>query len=138
MNNPIRHLKSLPWLPLLQIAALTHVIIIAAEIILLWAAQFPLVVKIIKMLFAPPLGLLMPFIIALGVGALAVYILEQWKTVYINTATLWCLIACLFLGLVLKSLSPLPSLLLFLEQISVFGMIVGVFWKGRPYWRYWR
>lgn len=138
MNDPIRRLKSLPWLPLLQIATLTHIIIITAEISLLWAGQFPPVLQILKMLFTPPLGLFLPFIIALGCGALAVYILEQWKTVYINTATLWCLIACLFLGIVLKSWSPLPALLLVLDRISVFGMIVGVFWKGRPYWRYWR
>lgn len=73
---------------------------------------------------------------AVGIGALAVYLCERWlPQVLLNTSSLWALVLCLLLGLVLKSLLPLPSLLLDLSQFTLVGVIVGVFWKGRPYWR---
>lgn len=73
---------------------------------------------------------------AVGIGTLAVYLCERWlPQVLLNTSSLWALVLCLLLGLVLKSLLPLPSLLLDLSQFTLIGVILGVFWKGRPYWR---
>jgi CHASE2 domain-containing sensor protein len=73
---------------------------------------------------------------AIGVGALAVYLLERfYQQVIINTASLWALVLCLALFLFLKSLVPLMPILVNFEQIQLIGIILGIFWKGRPYWR---
>jgi hypothetical protein len=72
---------------------------------------------------------------AVGVGALAVYLLKRfYPQVLINTASLWALIPCLLLFLFIKSLLPIPGLVN-LTYPQLLGIIVGVFWKGRPYWR---
>jgi len=79
----------------------------------------------------------MPVAAAIGLGALAVYLLERQCTqVSINSSNLWALVPCLLLTLWLKSLLPLDSFgLLSLSESVLIGIIVGIFWKGRPYWR---
>jgi hypothetical protein len=82
------------------------------------------------------LGLLITFGTAIGVGVIAVYILERfYKQVIINSAILWALVLCLALLFLLKSLIPLTPILIRLDQTQLIGIILGVFWKGRPYWR---
>lgn len=138
MADPLRHLKLLPWLPLLQLAALTTAIIVAIEFLLLLGyvniSAFRQILELL--LFAPPLGILINFAAAVGTGALAVLLLERlYRRVIVNTATLWALVLCLALGLGLKTLLPIPAFLVSLGQMQLVGAIVGVFWKGRPYWR---
>lgn len=88
------------------------------------------------MLFSPPLGVLTQVAIAIGMGALAVYWLEVWQQRYIlNSSTLWLLVGCLLLGLLIKSLLRLPDFLVDLSRLAFMGILIGVFWKGRPYWR---
>ena len=137
MADPLRRLKFLPWLPLLQLAALTTAIIIAIEFLLLLVyANVPAFRQSLELLFAPPLGILVNFATAIGVGALVVVLLERlYRQVIINTATLWALVLCLALGLGIKTLLPVPPFLISLGQMQLVGAIVGVFWKGRPYWR---
>jgi len=130
-------LKRLPWRSLLQVAALTTLIIAVGEAILVWAFQESFISRnLLKLLLSGPFGILMPVAAAIGVGALAVYLLEQQFTqVSINSSNLWALVSCLLLTLWIKSLLSLPSLgLLSLSQPILLGIIVGVFWKGRPYW----
>jgi hypothetical protein len=69
-------------------------------------------------------------------GALAVYLLEWWQKQWLlNNSTLWALVLCLFIGLLLKSFLPLPAIFLTASKASLISLAVGVFWKGRPYWR---
>ena len=99
-------LKRLPWRSLLQVAACTTVIITVGEVILVWAFQESLVARnILKLLLSGPLGVLIPVAAAIGLGALAVYLIERQCTqVRINTSNLWALVPCLLLTLWLKSL----------------------------------
>ena len=77
----------------------------------------------------------MAFAVAVGVGALAVYLLERLDRLSINTASLWTLVLCLALLLFLKSLL-LPTVLVDVNnEIQLVGIVIGVFWKSRPYWR---
>lgn len=137
MSNPLRSLKFLPWRSLLQISALTTLIVLVVDLVLVWGfTQSSIITNTITMLYAPPLGIFMPIATSVGIGALGVYLCERLLTrVLLNASNLWALVLCLLLGLGLKSLLPLPSLLLNLSQLTLVGVILGVFWKGRPYWR---
>jgi len=137
MTDPLRRLKFLPWRSLIQVSALITIIVIVLEfLIALGYTQSPIVGSVLNILYRPPLGLLLPLITAFGIGALAVYLVERlYQQVSINTGCLWALILCLALLLTLKSLLPLPAIVVKFDQIQLVGMIVGVFWKGRPYWR---
>lgn len=134
MTDPLRSLKYLPWRSLFQVSALTIGIVAALEIILNFAlTKSSIISKIFNLLFAPPLGLLMAFFLAVGVGALAVYLLERFYTqTTISKNSLWALVLCLILILWLKVLLIEP-LILYLNEIQAIGMILGIFWKGRPY-----
>lgn len=137
MTDPLRRLKFLPWRSLFQVSALVAVIVLVLEFLLaLGYTQSVVISQILSILFAPSFRLLMTFAIAVGVGALAVYLLERLhQQVIINTASLWALVLCLVLVLLLKSLLPLPSFLVSMDEMQLVGIILGVFWKGRPYWR---
>lgn len=137
MKNPLWRLKFLPWLSLAQVSALNILIVIILEFVIWIGAtrSYP-INRALIFLYSPPLGIIVSLAISLGIGALAVYLLERvYRRVIINTATLWALTLCLFIGLVVKSLLPVPGFLLNLEEIQVICMIVGVFWKSRHYWR---
>jgi hypothetical protein len=76
--------------------------------------------------------------IAVVFGALAVLICEiAQPQVVLNTSSLWALVLCLIVSLFVKGALSVPSLLLNLSETFVIAMIIGVFWKGKPYWRYW-
>ena len=137
MSNFLRRLKLLPWREMLQIAALVNCIVVGLELFLVWGwIQSEVFGKIFTLLFGSPLGILIPFAIAVGMGALAVYFLEYWQQQFLlNRTTLWVLVLCVLLGLVLKSFLPIPPLLASLSEEALMGVTVGVFWKGRPYWR---
>ncbi len=137
MNNLMQRLKNLPWRWLLQSAAITIVFVVILEITLTLAAiQFPMFRRALGMLFGGPLGILMSVAVAVGTGALSVYLLEIWQQRFLlNASTLWALVGCLLLALFVKSNLPVPSFLLDLSRFGFIGVMLGVFWKGRPYWR---
>jgi hypothetical protein len=136
MSDPIRRLKLLPWRSLLQTSILTIFIVFILELLLVWGyTQSSIIRNTVAMLYSPPLGILMPIAIAVGIGALAVYLCERSQPQVLNTSSLWALVLCLLLALGLKLLLPLPSLLIDSSEFTLIGIIVGVFWKGRPYWR---
>ncbi|MEG3863292.1 peptide chain release factor 1 [Microcoleus sp. herbarium12] len=136
MSNFLRRLKLLPWREMLQIAALVNFIVIGLELFLAWGFMQSRVIRnILTLLYSPSLGILIPFVTAVGMGALAVYFLEYWHQQFLlNRTNLWVLVLCVLLGLVLKSLLPIPALLASLSEAALIGVTVGVFWKGRPYW----
>ena len=136
MNDPLRSLKLLPWRSLLKYAAITIAIATAFDLLLVLVLRY--LVALQKMFFiilAPPLGIVIEIAIGLGIGALAVYLTERQREFMLNASTLWGLVACLILCLWLKSLLPIPSFILNLSELSFIGIILGVFWKSRPYWR---
>ena len=137
MSNFLRRFKLLPWREMLQISALGNSIVVGLELFLAWGfIQSQLFRNVLKLLFGSSLGMLIPFAIAVGMGALAVYFLEYWQQQFLlNRISLWVLVFCILLGLLLKSFLPIPPFLASLSETALIGVAVGVFWKGRPYWR---
>jgi hypothetical protein len=138
MNDPLRRLKQLPWLPLFLVALLTLFWASVLEWLLaLGANQISLVRDALLLLFAPPLNLLMLIAIAIGLGALAVLFLEiMYPQLMITTGTLWALILCVFGVAFIRGLLPSPLALLAPSYSMLIGILLGVFLKGKPYWRY--
>ncbi len=135
MSDFLRRLKILPWQEMLQIAALVNLTVLGIELFLAWGTKIPAISNALRLLYSSSLGILVPVAIAVGMGALAVYFLEYWQQQFLlNQTNLWLLVFCLFLGVFLKSLL-LPPFFISLSQATLIGIAVGVFWKGRPYWR---
>ncbi len=139
MNNPWHNFKQQPWLPLSKVAAFTTVLVVALENLLIWVlTQSEIFRPVSRLLFSRPLAIIWFMAAAIGVGVLGVYICERWQSqVLLNTSSLWALVLCLIVGLLLKSQLPIPLGLVGFSMNAVIGVILGVFWKGRPYWRYW-
>ncbi|WP_009633286.1 hypothetical protein [Synechocystis sp. PCC 7509] len=143
MSNPLRQLKYLPWRSLFIIAGMTFVIVTTVEW-LLWmtynqldeGTQFTIVRILAATLYSPLLSLFTVGAIGVGVGALGVFLLERLeKRVFINAGILWALILCLIVGLIIRSYIPIPALFTDVNQLQLVGMILGVFWQGKRYWR---
>lgn len=138
MNDPLRRLKFLPWIPLLQISLITVLIAIALDVLLnRTVTAVPVILNLLSKLLSSPIGVLIGLAVPVGIGALAVAILERWfQQVIITNATLWALVPCVALWLFLKSWVQLPTALFpGINIVSLIGVVLGVFWKGRPYWR---
>ena len=138
MNDPLRRLKFLPWISLLQISLITVLVAIAFDVLLVQiATAVPVILNLLTKLLNSPIGVLIRLAVPVGIGALAVAILERWfRQVMITNSTLWALVPCVALWLLLKSFVQMPSALFpDLDILSLVGVVVGVFWKGRPYWR---
>ncbi len=137
MINPFERLKHLPWLSLLQVATLVTIFVSVVELLMALAVtKFAPIRSSLQLLYSPPLGILIPLITAAGVGALSVYILERFfREVYIDRSSLWALVPCFILTIFLKSILPFPSFLIAFSQTQIICLMVGMFWKGRPYWR---
>lgn len=139
MNNPWHRLRWLPWRSLILVSVLTIALAAVLDFLLIQGlTQSAIVRSALVFLLSPPWSLLAIAATGVGIGALAVLLFERLpKQVLIDTSTLWALILCLILGLGLKSLFPLARILTGLNYTQVIGILVGVFWKGRHYWR-WR
>ena len=138
MANPLRRLKFLPWRSLFLISSLVTLIVIVVDFLIAIGYTYsPAIRQALNLLYAPTLGIIVDFGLIVGIGALAVYLLEKlYPNLSINTAILWALVLCLALALVVKSLLPLPkALVISFNEIQLMGIVIGVFWKGRPYWR---
>lgn len=139
MNNPWHRLRWLPWRSLILVSVLTIALAAVLDFLLIQGlTQSAIIRSALVFLLSPPWSLLAIAATGVGIGALAVLLFERLpKQVLIDTSTLWALILCLILGLGLKSLFPLARILTGLNYTQVIGILVGVFWKGRRYWR-WR
>lgn len=138
MSDPFRRLKFLPWRSLLQVTVIVLAMITVVEFLLGPGLQVQGIAALLGLLYTPPWVMLTLFGVGVGVGALATWVLERLDPPgYINAAILWALILCLALGLLIKRLLPLPLLnLVSIDYLQLVGLIVGVFWRGRRYWRY--
>lgn len=143
MANPLRQLKYLPWTSLFIIASMTFAIVTTIELSL-WltynqldeGTQLAIVRILAATLYSPLLSLFTVGAIGVGIGALAVFLLETVeKRVFINAGVLWALILCLIVWLIIRSYIPVPALLTGVNQLQLIGIILGVFWKGKRYWR---
>lgn len=136
MRDPIRRLKWLPWRSLLQVTALVLAIVIGLEFLLSFGLRSGLIFSILELLYSPPWSLITSFAVAIAIGALATWSLAKLDPPgVISAPTLWALILCLAVGLLIKRFLPLPLSFVSLDYMQLVGLIVGIFWKGRPYWR---
>ncbi|MCL1472262.1 peptide chain release factor 1 [Argonema antarcticum] len=137
MSDPLRSLKYLPWLSLFQVSAFTTLIVAILEFLLNLGLRYSSLIRAtLSSLYAPPLGVLMIFLVAASVGILAVCLLERfYPQVRINGNVLWALVPCLALVLSLKLLLPLPVVLVNLQGTQLMGLPLGIFWQGQRYWR---
>ncbi|MEM8603656.1 MAG: peptide chain release factor 1 [Cyanobacteria bacterium P01_F01_bin.86] len=136
MRNPLWRLKTLPWGILLQNALLTVLLASLLDILLLLLISGLARLGITQVL-PGGIGLTLLLLIAAGgVGALAVILMERFfRQVRLDVATLWALIGCLILALILKNVLRVPTLLVGLSQLQVMGLVVGLFAQSRSYWR---
>ncbi|UBF25293.1 peptide chain release factor 1 [Kovacikia minuta CCNUW1] len=138
MRRPLNRLKFLPWKTLFQTAVFTALVVLGIELLLSAMLKVPLVAQLFATLFVSPLGVLIFCAISIGIGALAVLILERLYRPGINTGSLWGLVLCLAIVFLVASFLPVPTSLLQFGYTQLVLMVVGVFWKGRPYWRSFR
>lgn len=91
---------------------------------------------LLQSLFQPITALITLVLIGALMGALAVYLLEVLPPhTAINAGVLWAQVGCLLVGLALLSLVPLVGALLNFNQGMLIGILLGVFWRGKRYWR---
>lgn len=131
MRDPLWRLKTLPWLELLQTAALA----VALATVLEWG----LIQLIIQSnLAVPPLALLaLPFAAMVGTGALGLKLLERcFPRLLLDTATLWGLVPCVALLVWLKTLVLPANVFLTLTYPQLVGIALGVFLTGRRHCGY--
>ncbi|NER38613.1 MAG: peptide chain release factor 1 [Oscillatoria sp. SIO1A7] len=127
-------LKYLPWRELFQIAIIATLILIPLELLVGWGySSSPIVRQIIQRIYTPPLNTIVYIAAAVGVGALAVYIGERRRVVgLVNNPSLWALVLCVMLGLLVKSLLPIPSILVnFRDFGTLIGVVFGVFGRAK-------
>jgi hypothetical protein len=135
MHDPWQKFKLQPWKPLFQVACLT--VLIASTIDFILIQLF--INSRIWYVFFETTGLIISLAAGFGLGSLGVYICKKWKPeVVLNASSLWALVLCLIIGLLLRSLIPIIALLISFSQFFIMALIVGVFWTGRFHWRYWR
>ena len=141
MRNPLWRLKRLPWGILFQDALLTVALAtcldIAVQLLLVAIARTDLgTFRVITLPSGGLTFLLFGLVISGGIGALSVILMERFfRQVLLDAATLWALFVCLVLVLYLKTLLPIPALLLARYHMSVVGLLLGLFAQGRGYWR---
>lgn len=137
MNDPLRRIKSQPWKPLFLVALATIAIVSIMDYLLLFLIENVAPVQQgFSLIATSPLRILLPLAVAVGIGVLGVYICDQFRSrIFLNAGSLWALVLCLIIALALTGLIPLPSFLVGFSYPSILGIIIGVFWRGRSYWR---
>ena len=141
MRKPLARLKFLPCRSLFQ-AAFVAVVLLAlpVDVLLLLASRYsdqsPVLESLLSLLLSPLFSLTISLGLPIGLGALAVYVLERIDPSSISTGSLWALVLCVVLLLLLEKVLLLgaPGF-----SMTVLALIaVGVFWKGRSHWRSYR
>ena len=106
MRDPLWRVKTLPWIPLIQNALLTVLLATVLDVALLfWVAGLSNVWPqgTSAALQGGLVGLLLQFMVAGGIGVLAVILMERvFRQVRLDAATLWALVGCLVLVLFVK------------------------------------
>lgn len=140
MRNPLWRIKTLPWIPLFQNALLTVLIAMVLDVVLILglvalSTVWPEGARVV--LQGGIVGLLLQFMAAGGIGALAVILMERiFRYVRLDAATLWALVGCLVITLFVKNLLPIPALLVGISYYQFVGLMLGLFSRGRSHWRW--
>ncbi len=131
MSNPLRRFRHLPWKALIQSALLTVAIATVVDWLILVGLRFQLIAQTLTLLYSGSLSPIMGLAVALGLGALAVYLLNRvFHQSIRNSANLWGLILCLIVVLMVKSWI-IPGLILHSQQMAIIGIVLGVFIYSR-------
>ncbi len=136
MTDPWQQFKGQPWGALFQVAGATLLLATAVDILLfLGQSHLPVLAQSLDLLFS--LGLLLPVLGGVGLGALGVHLSERWSSpLLLNLGRLWALVLALVVCLAVKTAIPvLPHLLAWLSYPTVLGIVVGTFWRSRSHWR---
>lgn len=133
--NPIEQFKRLPWRSLAQAAIVVVLFVTLLEFGMAFGLQFSPVSAALRLLFTPPLGLLTECAISFGLGVLSVIVLERIDHFSIRAGSLWGLVLCVVVAFLIKGWLPIGNALFRVEQLQIGGLLIGIFWKGRPYWR---
>jgi hypothetical protein len=136
MPNPFRSFQYLPWAALMLSAGLSVLIATAIDILLVSVlVMLPTLGK--ALLSLSFLQNVLPIAAFFGVGALVFFLtLQFFNQIPLRVDTLWALIGCVLLILLVKSWLPIPGL--FLQGFDVVAMMMvttGCFTAGRRYWR---
>ena len=134
----VHHFKFLPWRSLIGMTLLTFAIVSVIDFGLSWGFESSSLLQgILTGVFTFPGSLLAMVGVGMGIGALAVLLLETLRPrLPVQVSTLWAFILCLLVGLWVKTLLHLPGLLVIgFSQSLLVGLVLGVFWKGRRHWR---
>jgi hypothetical protein len=130
--------KQLPWRSLCLAATLAVIIVKAFDYLIAQGlSTLSSDATLLKLLVTPAGGLLLFGCGGLAIGGFGVLCLERFGNVrFINANTLWALILCLLLALWLISQFPVDGLgFVTFSETHLFGVIIGVFWRGQDYWR---
>lgn len=136
MPNPFRSFQHLPWSALLLSAGLTVLVSTAIDILIEMAIAFiPTVGRLV--ITVPLLSQILTFAAPFGVGALAIYLtLQFFNQILLRADTIWSLVGCVLLILLIKNWLPIPALFLRgFDIVTVMMVTVGSFTAGRRYWR---
>ncbi|KAI9131026.1 hypothetical protein [Acaryochloris sp. CCMEE 5410] len=129
--------KVLPWQQLINASVITLVLasVIDYGLTLILPASSQVQIEAV---LGPPWGLLSSAAIDMAIGILGVIILERVMEPRrrIQVSTLWGLVLCLLIALALRASLPIPGLFLGpFHQITIVGLLLGVFSKGQQYRR---
>lgn len=145
MANPFQSFRQLPWVSLFQSAGVTVLISALIEFLILQLATFlsGLVSGAAgEWLFGICLGILLPILLAVGLGALALWVTARlFQQIPLRSDTMWALVACVLVLLPIKNFlvnqfiiaNPLS---VGLDMVTIVLVAVGLFSAGRRYWRY--
>jgi hypothetical protein len=133
----VNSLKYLPWRSLFLVAILAVITMKAIDFLVWKSFDYTESSGFAELLSTKIGNLLFLFCEGLAVGGFGVLYLERIGRVGpIYTSTLWTLVLCLFLSLWLSTYLPMKGLgLVDISEVHVMSLILGVFWRGRPYWR---
>lgn len=138
MGNPLSRLKYLPWRSLFLAGGLAVLLLIVPiESLLQQLAQSGSESsQWVITLLNSPLGVIIGLAIPVGLGALAVFLLERLDRTSISTGSLWGLVLCTLLARIVQTLIFYREVQT--NELELVGIVLGVFWKGRPYWKSFR
>ncbi|MFK8186726.1 MAG: hypothetical protein AB8B99_25400 [Phormidesmis sp.] len=129
-------MRYLPWSPLFQSAGLTVLVATALDILLGMTLSF--IPQLGQFLFTNAfLVLVISLAVPFGVGALGLFFTRHFfRQVLLGTDTIWALVGCLLVALIVKSfLQLIPTLFLGGFSLQTVMMVaVGCFTAGKRYW----
>lgn len=141
MRKPLDRLKLLPWRSLFQAAVIAILLLMVPidgllQLAVRYRDQSPILESLVGVITSPLISLVLSLGIPVLLGAFAVCVLERVDRISISTGSLWALVLCVVLVLLLEQWLLFGSPGFTMTELVLIA--VGVFWKGRPYWRSYR